>query len=61
MTNADIAFLAGEFLGELAQLGHGAQCETENYTNSAPCDCGLETVKIKATAVISEFMERLNG
>jgi hypothetical protein len=52
MDDNDLMELASEFLNELSQLGHGAQCETDNYTNSAPCDCGLASIKIKASALI---------
>ncbi len=61
MDDSVLSFLAGEFLGELIQLGHGAQCETENYANSASCDCGLSALQVKATTVMVEFMNRLNG
>ncbi len=64
MDDNDLVELSQRFLSELAQLGHGAQCETDNYTNSAPCDCGLESIKIKATALhegLMQLIEDLNG
>jgi len=57
MSNYDLRAKAGEFLSELAQLGHGAQCETDNYTNSAPCDCGLAGIKTKASEIIADLLE----
>ena len=57
MSNADLRAAASEFLNELSQLGHGAQCETDNYTSSAPCDCGLEAIKIKASNLVDAFGE----
>ncbi|MCG7840478.1 MAG: hypothetical protein MIO87_01055 [Methanomassiliicoccales archaeon] len=59
MTNNDLFLQASEFLNELSQLGHGAQCETDNYTNSSPCDCGLESIKIKASSLVNAFGEAL--
>ena len=61
MDNNDLFLQASEFLRELSQLGHGAQCETDNYINSAPCDCGLEAVKIKASTVIQDFSDAVRG
>lgn len=59
MDNNDLFLQGREFLTELAQLGHGAQCETDNYTNSAPCDCGLKAIQLKATDLVENFSDAL--
>lgn len=59
MDNNDLFIQAQDFLHELSQLGHGAQCETDNYTNSAPCDCGLAALKIKASQMVQDFSDAL--
>jgi hypothetical protein len=59
MSNYDLREAAGVFLNNLSQLGHANQCETDNYTNSAACDCGLDAVKVEATAVIQSLVEAL--
>ena len=52
MDDNDLMELADVFLNDLSQLGHANQCETDNYTNSAPCDCGLASIKTKATDLV---------
>jgi hypothetical protein len=59
MSNLDLRHAAGEFLSKLAQQPHAAQCETENYTNSSPCDCGLDALKIEATTVIADLLDAM--
>ena len=54
-----LADKAKELLNELNQLGHGEQCETLNYSNSAPCDCRLTEAKLLASEVVSELLELL--
>lgn len=60
MENSDLAMKAGELLGELAELGHSDQCETYNFTNSAPCDCGLAGIVVKATVVVEGLMQLIH-
>lgn len=59
MNYQTLARKAAELLDELNQLCHGEQCETLNFTNSAPCDCRLKETKILASEVVSELLEIL--
>ncbi len=60
MSNEELAGKVEELLTELSQLGHGEQCETLNYTNSAPCDCRLTETRLLGTEVLSEVLELLS-